>query len=183
MVTLILIEESSSSLPCGECPTDGQQERRQWVKQELKGASTDAQSAQGNSADGMYRWTTAIPLLSPASALETGTPLSHGFYLSEQGGSFSVNPATSPSPKPRTYSADPSVQYGEGPVPKPDNIKHPAHYTQGGIQPLDFILANSLGFCAGNVVKYVTRYKHKGGKQDLLKAREYLNRLIEQEYP
>ena len=64
------------------------------------------------------------------------------------------------------------------------NLKHnpitaPPHYTQGGIQPLDFILANDLQFCEGNVIKYVVRHKHKNGLQDLEKAREYLNRLID----
>jgi hypothetical protein len=54
-----------------------------------------------------------------------------------------------------------------------------AHYQQGSIQPIEFILANDLGFCEGNVVKYVTRYPHKGTpKEDLVKARHYLDILI-----
>lgn len=53
------------------------------------------------------------------------------------------------------------------------------HYETKGIQPIDFIEANKLNFCEGNVVKYVTRYKDKNGLEDLLKARWYLNRLID----
>ena len=55
------------------------------------------------------------------------------------------------------------------------------HYRSRAIQPIQFILANGLGFCEGNVVKYVTRWKDKGGLADLKKARHYLDFLIEQE--
>ena len=41
------------------------------------------------------------------------------------------------------------------------------HYKNKAIQPVVYIHANNLGFCAGNVVKYVTRYKDKGGIADL----------------
>jgi hypothetical protein len=37
-----------------------------------------------------------------------------------------------------------------------------------------------MGFLEGNIIKYITRYKHKNGKNDLLKAKEYLLKLIEQ---
>jgi hypothetical protein len=55
------------------------------------------------------------------------------------------------------------------------------HYRSRAIQPIQFILANGLGFCEGNVIKYVTRWKDKGGLDDLKKARHYLDFLIEQE--
>ena len=48
------------------------------------------------------------------------------------------------------------------------------------IQPVDYIKANKLGFLEGNVIKYTTRYKKKNGLEDLLKARYYLDRLIEE---
>lgn len=54
------------------------------------------------------------------------------------------------------------------------------HY-KSAIQPIDYIDANSLGFHEGNVVKYVTRWRKKDGLQDLLKARDYLDRLIKRE--
>ena len=53
------------------------------------------------------------------------------------------------------------------------------HYQKQAIQPIEFILANALSFCEGNVVKYVTRWKDKGGIEDLKKARQYLDFLIE----
>ena len=53
------------------------------------------------------------------------------------------------------------------------------HYKERKIQPIEYILANELGFCEGNVVKYVTRYKDKGGLEDLKKARHYIDFLIE----
>jgi hypothetical protein len=40
-----------------------------------------------------------------------------------------------------------------------DVINKPSHYTQGSIEPIDFITANGMSFLAGNVVKYVTRYR------------------------
>lgn len=55
-----------------------------------------------------------------------------------------------------------------------------SHYKDAGIQPIEYIFANDLGFCEGNVIKYVTRYGKKSGVQDLKKARHYLDMLIEQ---
>jgi hypothetical protein len=55
------------------------------------------------------------------------------------------------------------------------------HYRRLAIQPTDFIHKNNLGFIQGNIIKYVVRYKEKGGREDLLKARHYLDMLIEQE--
>jgi hypothetical protein len=52
------------------------------------------------------------------------------------------------------------------------------HY-QVAIQPWDYIIANNLGYLEGNVIKYVTRYKNKGGIEDLRKAQHYLAKLIE----
>lgn len=63
--------------------------------------------------------------------------------------------------------------------PKHDPVNHPSHYTQGGIETIDFIEAKQLPYNLGNVVKYITRADHKGAKlQDLEKARWYLNREI-----
>jgi hypothetical protein len=56
-----------------------------------------------------------------------------------------------------------------------------AHYKEMSIQPVEYVLANRLGFCEGNVVKYVSRWKEKGGVEDLKKARHYLDLLIEHE--
>jgi hypothetical protein len=62
---------------------------------------------------------------------------------------------------------------------KPDLVNHPPHYTAGGIEVIDFIEAWNLGFCLGNVVKYLCRADHKGNRlEDLRKARWYLDREI-----
>jgi hypothetical protein len=56
------------------------------------------------------------------------------------------------------------------------------HYKEGSIEPITYILANNLGFCEGNVVKYITRYKHSGKPvEDLEKAKHYIDFLLEQE--
>lgn len=55
------------------------------------------------------------------------------------------------------------------------------HYKQHLIQPWDAIANWQLGFLDGNVVKYVSRWRSKGGVQDLKKARHYLDKLIELE--
>lgn len=55
------------------------------------------------------------------------------------------------------------------------------HYVTKGIQPVEYIHANNLGFCEGNVVKYVTRWKDKNGVADLRKAIHYIELLIELE--
>lgn len=54
------------------------------------------------------------------------------------------------------------------------------HYKDMKIQPIEYTLANGLGFCEGNVIKYVSRYKSKNGVEDLKKAKHYLELLIEQ---
>jgi hypothetical protein len=56
-----------------------------------------------------------------------------------------------------------------------------SHYRDKGIQPIIYIHANELGFCEGNVVKYVTRWREKNGIADLEKAKHYIELLIELE--
>ena len=56
------------------------------------------------------------------------------------------------------------------------------HYKDKGIQPIVYIHANNLGFCEGNVIKYVTRHKEKNGAADIKKAIHYLELLLELEY-
>ena len=58
-----------------------------------------------------------------------------------------------------------------------DKIK-PSYYGTG-IDVIEFCLRNNLTFMQGNVIKYVTRYKEKNGIEDLQKAKEYIDRLIE----
>lgn len=61
-----------------------------------------------------------------------------------------------------------------------NNPINPSHYAQFKIQPIEAIEDWKLGFCLGNVVKYVARADHKGHPLgDLEKAAWYLNREIE----
>lgn len=55
------------------------------------------------------------------------------------------------------------------------------HYKQYKIQPVEYAMANNLNYCQANAVKYVTRYKDKGGIEDLKKAIHNLEILIELE--
>jgi len=55
------------------------------------------------------------------------------------------------------------------------------HYSKLAIQPVEYITKNKLSYLAGNVIKYVTRYKDKNGLQDLQKAKHYVEMLIELE--
>ena len=57
----------------------------------------------------------------------------------------------------------------------------PKHYSQFKIEPFRFINENGLGFAEGNVVKYVCRWRDKGGVDDLKKAIRYIELLIEGE--
>ena len=56
------------------------------------------------------------------------------------------------------------------------------HYKDMAIQPIHYIQANNLGYCEGNVIKYVSRYKHKNGAEDLKKAIHYLELLLQNQY-
>lgn len=65
-----------------------------------------------------------------------------------------------------------------------DNVNHPSHYTSGGIECIDAIRASMtpkgfIDYCKGNVIKYVFRWEHKGGVEDLRKAQVYLGWAIE----
>lgn len=57
------------------------------------------------------------------------------------------------------------------------------HYKGMKIQPIEFILENGLGFCEGNAIKYLCRHRSKNGREDLEKAKHYIDLLIEHEYP
>ena len=68
---------------------------------------------------------------------------------------------------------------------KKDNVNHPSHYTTGEIEVIDYIRDKLdpdqfVGYCLGNVLKYVSRYRHKGEPlQDLRKAQVYLGWAVE----
>jgi hypothetical protein len=69
--------------------------------------------------------------------------------------------------------------------PKPDMVNHPAHYkSESGLEAIDVIeaftadLKGGEAVCTGNALKYICRWKHKNGVEDLKKAKWYLERLI-----
>ena len=53
------------------------------------------------------------------------------------------------------------------------------HYKRFAIQPAEFIQRNGIGWCEGNAIKYVCRWREKNGRQDLEKARHYIDLLLE----
>ena len=57
---------------------------------------------------------------------------------------------------------------------------NPIHYKKGDIEVIDYILDQKFDYLEGNVIKYVSRYRNKGGIEDLRKARWYLEKLIEE---
>ena len=68
-----------------------------------------------------------------------------------------------------------------------DNINHPSHYNDGGLECIEAIEAQLTpeeyrGYLKGNVAKYVWREKHKGGIESLKKAQWYLDKLVNLEY-
>src|SRR5690625_303174 len=76
------------------------------------------------------------------------------------------------------------LKIGERVVVMTDNINSPNHYNSGDIETIDYIQDKLTaeqfeGYLAGNVMKYVSRYRHKNGIEDLKKARWHRVRLIE----
>ena len=68
--------------------------------------------------------------------------------------------------------------------PTNDAVQHPSHYTHGGIECIEAIRASMTAdgfcdYCKGNIIKYIWRWRSKGGVEDLKKARVYLDWLIQ----
>lgn len=67
-----------------------------------------------------------------------------------------------------------------------DNVCHPKHYTQGGIECIEALKAATVGktgieaICVANVIKYLWRFEKKNGLEDVKKAQWYINRLIQE---
>lgn len=65
-----------------------------------------------------------------------------------------------------------------------DKINHPSHYTTGAIECIDALEAATEGLtggeaiCTANAIKYLWRWKHKNGAEDLKKAQWYIKRLL-----
>ena len=55
------------------------------------------------------------------------------------------------------------------------------HYQKLKIQPIEYILANEMQFCEGAIIKYISRWRDKGGIEDLRKIKHFCDFLIENE--
>ena len=53
------------------------------------------------------------------------------------------------------------------------------HYKDMAIQPVEFIMANNMGYCAGNIVKYASRAEKKNGVEDIEKIIHYAQLWLE----
>lgn len=68
-----------------------------------------------------------------------------------------------------------------------DMVNHPPHYTAGGIECIDALEAATIGLkgieavCTANAIKYLWRWKQKGGKQDLEKAIWYIRHMADKQ--
>ena len=62
------------------------------------------------------------------------------------------------------------------------NMQVGGNHYQTKIQPVEYIHANGLPFIEGNVVKYISRHKAKGGAGDIEKAISYCKILLKLEY-
>lgn len=57
-----------------------------------------------------------------------------------------------------------------------------AHYKQMAIQPIEYIIANGMDYLSGNIVKYASRHKEKGGAEDIRKIKHYCDFILESVY-
>jgi hypothetical protein len=80
------------------------------------------------------------------------------------------NPSEIPWPYPESKENPLDVQVGGG------------HYKALEIQPVQYIHANKIPFIEGNIIKYITRWRDKGGKADLEKCKHFIDLLIELEF-
>ena len=58
-----------------------------------------------------------------------------------------------------------------------------SHYKNFKIQPSEFVIENELLYPEGCVIKYIIRHRSKNGKEDLLKAKHFIDMIIERDYP
>ena len=75
------------------------------------------------------------------------------------------------------------VEHNDEVEPTNDAVQHPSHYTHGGIECIEAIKASMTAdgfcdYCKGNIIKYIWRWRDKGGVEDLRKASVYLDWLI-----
>ncbi len=104
----------------------------------------------------------AFDMSSPAAVFPTMTAASEWKHTSAAGHTIEIRSGTAP--------ATPLATQVGG-----------AHYKDMKVQPVEYIHANGIGYFEGNVIKYVSRWREKGGVADLEKAKHYIDLLIELE--
>lgn len=72
-----------------------------------------------------------------------------------------------------------ALEKGES-VEQIEDVINPKRYNKGSIEVWDFIIDQDMNFLEGSILKYITRYKDKGGVKDLEKAKVYIDKLIEE---
>jgi hypothetical protein len=85
------------------------------------------------------------------------------------------------TPRPDNFIEDMWPEWKQQESPRSEQVGG-NHYKDMTIQPIEYIAVNGLSFLQGSVVKYVSRYKAKGGLQDLEKAKHCIDLMIEFEY-
>ena len=156
-------------------PTDGLPKPPHGEPQGSSADVTSAELVKKSTASETVKVTSSFTqtTLSPSSIqtpdLKDGTFISNDFYAAQAIGRSFAKAVTASKPP----SKDNEQKLRE-------IITKPKHYIQGNIETWDYIVSQGLGYLEGNVIKYVTRYKHKNGREDLLKAQAYLNKLLEQ---
>lgn len=91
-----------------------------------------------------------------------------------------AQPQVNQNPNNRAYPANKKYSFAESYAKQLENYTDPEYY-DFEIEPWDFIHANKLDFAQGNVIKYICRYKNKNGIEDLKKAKQYIDMLIDKE--
>lgn len=67
-----------------------------------------------------------------------------------------------------------------------DKVNHPSHYRNGKVECIEALEAATTGLigieavCTANAIKYLWRWKHKNGAEDLKKAKWYIDRLLKE---
>lgn len=98
---------------------------------------------------------------------------------------YSVDPGDEPKDFGRTVDPDEVVEklivgFSGSPYERQVSGNHYQHFA---IQPHEYIVKNNIPWSAANAIKYLSRYRFKGGKTDLLKAVHYIQLAIAEEYP
>ena len=139
----------------------------------------DVERASFVECDNMYYWDDIMDDMEEAKASEGNLYNLMTSLTTPLIGSINIKAVTTP-PHGKTVFTD-LIDTTEK-----DNVNHPSHYTSGDIECIDAIkeatkhLSGFEGFLTGNCIKYLWRWKHKNGLEDLNKNIWYCNKLIEE---